>query len=63
MNTNPLEHLLSQAMSAELYLSHFASREDHEDYNQSMMAFVASWCQLKLARSPEEFIPRLSPLV
>ena len=55
-----IEHARSEAMAAEIYLSRFCSKENHQEYQASLMAFVSSWCQLKLCRKNEEFIPHFS---
>lgn len=55
-----IDHQLSQTLAAELYLSHFCAKDDPSEYRQSLMDFISSWCQLKLCRNPEDFIPAFS---
>jgi hypothetical protein len=55
-----MSHFIAQAMSAELYLSHFANKDDCDDYNQSLLAFTSAWQDLIQARCSEEFIPSVA---
>jgi len=52
-----IDHAVSQAMAAEIYLSRFCSKDQHEEYLASLMVFVSFWSQLKACRKSEEFIP------